>query len=195
LDLSTPFLDLIHRKGLIMLTLSLRKIAFSWTLMAAIPVAVGCGYDGMMSNPFSESYPGAVGVAIATSNAYDKQTLQALPAINPSIGFLRTNRYLQDFRNRLETQAQFKKDNSLAILLVDTGLWSRYRHSEGSLIVEPHIASANPNELVVVASEASFAALLSGELPVETALKDGLLVVNQAGFEPIIKAAFTTKAS
>jgi len=178
-----------------MWTSSLKKIGLCLTFISSIPMATGCGYDGMMSNPFSESYPGAVGVAIATSNAYDKQTLQALPAINPSIGFLRTNRYLQDFRNRLETQAQFKKDNSLAILLVDTGLWSRYRHSEGSLIVEPHIASANPNELVVVASEASFAALLSGELPVETALKDGLLVVSLATFEPVIKAAFASKAA
>lgn len=178
-----------------MLTLSLKKIGLCLTFVSSMPMVLACGYDGLMNNPFSENYPGAVGVAIATSHAYDEKILQRLPAINPSIGFLRTNRYLQDFRNRLEAHVNFEKDTSMAILLVDTGLWTRYRHSEGSLIVEPHITNANVNELVMIASEASFAALLSGDLPVETALKDGLLVMSEKGFEPIIKVAFTPKVS
>ncbi|MCG6359983.1 hypothetical protein K6U58_15565 [Vibrio fluvialis] len=41
--------------------------------LSASPLSWACSYDGQFSNPFAESYPGALDVAMATQDALNTQ--------------------------------------------------------------------------------------------------------------------------
>ncbi|MCG6414401.1 hypothetical protein K6U63_12170, partial [Vibrio fluvialis] len=58
--------------------------------LSASPLSWACSYDGQFSNPFAESYPGALDVAMATQDALNTQTISVPTKLEGEKGLRRT---------------------------------------------------------------------------------------------------------
>ncbi len=158
----------------------LSAILFSFSFNSAI----ACGYDAQMNNPFTLAFPGSLTVALATQSAIAQELIPAIPSLAGPAGLARSVRWLEQFRAQLEAQ---QYQGQLSILLVDSGLWSRMSDSNTSIMaandllaasqrlrLETHSSPPN-NETVLITSEATLAAVLSGEISLQAAKAAGLV--------------------
>ena len=154
--------------------------------MAAVllPVAPthACGYDGLISD-LTAAHPRSIEVALAVRDALDHKELRALAPVPPVLGLMRANGMLQRFRPLVASVAGFSNASSasIAVLLIEAGLWSRYSITASGVVVELHISGPQEGEPVVVTSEAALRALLDGELTPARASELGVLVVDRPG--------------
>ena len=117
-----------------------RRIAAAQCLLWALAAAPAgaCGYHGLLGDSFSASYPGSIDVAIALRSALDRKQLKAAPAVPPLLGLVRSTRWLEDLGRWAGSSAAGAPD--FALLLVEPGLWTRYRKKGGGFVMEPHVA-------------------------------------------------------
>ncbi|AGQ93876.1 hypothetical protein [Vibrio parahaemolyticus] len=66
----------------------------SGVIALASPTSWSCSYDGLFANPFSESYPGALDVSIATQLAIRSQSMKPLELIEGEAGLRRASWWL-----------------------------------------------------------------------------------------------------
>ena len=142
-----------------------------WALAAA--PAGACGYHGLIGDSFSASYPGSIDVAIALRSALDRKQLKAAPAVPPLLGLVRSTRWLDDFGRWAGSSAAGAADFS--VLLVEPGLWTRYRKQGSGLAMEPHVAAPSSGEVVVITGEPALQALVERRLTLADAIKTGVL--------------------
>lgn len=142
-----------------------------WALAAA--PAGACGYHGMIGDSFSAIYPGSIDVAIALRSALDRKQLKAAPAVPPLLGLVRSTRWLEDFGRWAGSSAAGAADFS--VLLVEPGLWTRYRKQGSGLAMEPHVAAPSAGEVVVITGEPALQALVERRLTLADALKAGVV--------------------
>ncbi len=140
--------------------------------------ASACGFHGALPD-LTAAHPRSISVALAVRDALDAATLQPLPDAPPALGLMRATRLLQQFSplvpSVVETPAQ-----SVVVLLVESGLWTRFTPTHGGMRVEPHVDAPNVGEAVLVTSESALAALVGGQMDVAQARSLGLLVADRA---------------
>lgn len=138
-----------------------------------LPVAMACGYDAIYPNPFEQSWPGSLDIAMATAAAISQQALSPVPKIVGPDGFTRSYQWLNQLKGTLRDSPL---PGNVSILLVDSGLWSRVRGKE-VLLLQTHTKGPAERDRIVLTSEAGIQALLSGQLSVSQAKQLGLLVI------------------
>ncbi|MFQ2290929.1 hypothetical protein ACK323_05335 [Aeromonas enteropelogenes] len=151
-----------------------RTLRVCMTLLCLIPgMGQTCGYDALYPNPFEQSWPGALDVAMATAAAVNDDRLARLSPLTGEAGFTRSQAWLQALKNRFQ-QAGVR--GGISILLVDSGLWSRLRGKE-SLLLQLHTPGPHADDRVMLLSEAALDALLAGTLTIETAVQLGVVTL------------------
>lgn len=138
-----------------------------------LPVAMACGYDAIYPNPFEQSWPGSLDVAMATAAAISDRKLDPVPKITGPDGFSRSYQWLNQLKGSLKDG---QLPGNVSILLVDSGLWSRVRGKE-SLLLQTHTEGPARQDRIMLTSEAGINALLSGQLSASQATELGLLVI------------------
>ncbi|MFM5441292.1 hypothetical protein ACET9K_17730 [Aeromonas enteropelogenes] len=151
-----------------------RTLRVCMTLLCLIPgMGQTCGYDALYPNPFEQSWPGTLDVAMATAAAVNDDRLARLPPLTGEAGFTRSQAWLQSLKSRFQ-QAGVR--GGVSILLVDSGLWSRLRGKE-SLLLQLHTPGPHADDRVMLLSEAALDALLAGTLTIETAVQLGVVTL------------------
>lgn len=152
-----------------------RRIAAAQCLLWALAAAPAgaCGYHGLIGDSFSASYPGSIDVAIALRTSLDRKQLKAVPAVPPLLGLVRSTRWLEDFGRWAGSSAAGAPDFSL--LLVEPGLWTRYRKQVGGFAMEAHVSAPSAGEVVVITGEPALQALVERRLTLADALKTGVV--------------------
>jgi len=147
-------------------------------------VARACGYDAIYPNPFEQSWPGSLDVAIATAAAISSQALAPVPKITGQEGFSRSYQWLNQLKGTLKGG---QLPGNVSILLVDSGLWSRVRGKE-SLLLQTHTEGPASQDRIMLTSEAGINALLSGQLSASQATELGLLVISDDPDDALLKS-------
>ncbi|MEZ6960439.1 MULTISPECIES: hypothetical protein [unclassified Aeromonas] len=151
-----------------------RTLRVCMTLLCLIPgMGQTCGYDALYPNPFEQSWPGTLDVAMATAAAVNDDRLARLPPLTGEAGFTRSQAWLQALKSSFQ-QAGVR--GGVSILLVDSGLWSRLRGKE-SLLLQLHTPGPHADDRVMLLSEAALDALLAGTLTIETAVQLGVVTL------------------
>ncbi|ANU36168.1 hypothetical protein VSVS05_01041 [Vibrio scophthalmi] len=144
----------------------LSLIILGVSLGASFPLSA-CSYDGQFINPFSESVPGSLDVAFATSSALNSQQLKRVETLNGQQGLRRASWWLQ----LMVKQHSDSLEAVQYIYLTDSHLWSRIEQGEK---IEVHTSPADDAESVLLLSEAALFALVSDQLDMKTALNLGI---------------------
>ena len=146
---------------------------------AALGLYIGavsaCGYDSPMADLVA-AHPRSIEVALAVRDAYDHGELQALAPVPPVLGLVRAKGMLQNFRPLL-TAVAGSPNTSVAVLLIEEGLWARYSMSAAGMATELHVEGPLDGEPVIVTSEATLRALLDGAMTPTRATELGVLIV------------------
>ncbi len=66
----------------------------------------------------------------------------------------------------------------MAVLLEDSGLWTRFSRVSGSYSSQIHAPAAGSGEIAIISDEAVIARILDGRLSARSALDAGLIVVD-----------------
>lgn len=162
----------------------------SFALLAAasiagqIGVAAACNYDG--AAVASAKYPRAIEVAAALRDRSNAQILDrqlVAPTFVNMLGYHRAVRRLQRLRDSLERAAHEQRltGPGFSLLLVESGLWTRYVPDGEGVSIAVHAAGPQPTDAVVLTGEAAIEAIASGRLAPDEAFRRGLIVVDGAG--------------
>lgn len=150
----------------------------AWVLAVAIAMpssqAIACGYHATLPD-LAAAHPRSVEVAIAVHDALSRGELRALDPMPPALAYLRAARMLRDFQSQVPPLAA-QGGGSVAVLLVDSGMWTRYRVSASGVEASVHVSGPDAGEPVIVTSEAVMRAVLDGTLQLPRAAKLGLLL-------------------
>lgn len=159
------------------MAVSARAAAFACglaALVAAAPVAA-CGYHSTLPD-LAAAHARSIDVALAVRGALDRGELKPLEGVPPALGYVRAMRMLRDLQAMVPALAPARA-GSVAVLLVDSGLWSRYVVAADGATVEVHVGGPREGEPVIVTSEAVVRALLDGALEPGRATRNGMLLI------------------
>lgn len=140
----------------------------------ALPSAA-CGFHGNMVDLVA-AHPRSIEVAFSVRDAVVRKELAELAAIPPALGFVRATRTLHDFRE-LVTLVAGERSSTIAVLLIEPGLWTRYSVTPQGVTAEFHVAGALEQEPVIVTSESALRAITDGTLSPARAVEIGVLKV------------------
>jgi hypothetical protein len=162
--------------------------------------ALACGYHGL-GNGLAPAHPRSIEVAIAIREALDRQVIEAPPLLPALTQFARVGRWLEQLRERLAVDRDAEPPlPPIALVLVESRLWARYRLHDGKVSLAPHVAGPTAGDVVVLTGEPVLKGLLDGSLSVESAIAEGILVVSGssnsgAPAEEALRRAFDGAAS
>lgn len=140
----------------------------------------GCGFHGQLPD-LAAAHPRSLAVAFALRDAYDASVLQPLPPAPPALGLVRATRLLHQFSPLLPSAIGADAGaQTVTVLLVESGLWTRYAVSADGVRVEPHVDGPRAGERVLVTSEAALQAMVAGQIDLTRAQAMGLLVADRA---------------
>jgi hypothetical protein len=142
-----------------------------------------CGFDGVFDGAFGVPHPRSIEVAVAVRRAVEEEMLppSALEPIVPgAAGLWRAIDRLHALERRLSAIAAGVSlpVASMAVLFIDSGLWTRFTRVAGGYSSQFHAPPAGPEEIVVVSDEAAIAGILDGRLSARTAFDKGLIIVD-----------------
>jgi hypothetical protein len=148
----------------------------------AIP-AKACGFDGVFDGSFGVPHTRSIEVAVAVRRAVEEGMLppSALEPIVPNAaGLWRATSRLHALERRLSAipAGVSLPVASMAVLFIDSGLWTRFTRVAGGYSSQVHAPAAGPAEIVVVSDEAAIAGILEGRLSARSAIDKGLIVVD-----------------
>lgn len=153
------------------------------SLLLAVGTVCACGYHGV-ADGFRTSHPKSLEVAFALHDVYDRGRLQPLEPLPATEGLARANQLLARFARTLvdESQAPFRlpQGESVAVLLIEQGLWSRFTRTEGDIDLSPHVDGPVPGERVIITSESVIEALLTKKLTTDHVQNLGVLVMTRS---------------
>lgn len=141
-------------------------------LAVAARPAAACAFDGTIGLNLAPAHPQALGVAMSVRAAADAGVLDAAlldPNAAGTMGFVRANHRL--YRLGMSFAASDEAMPPLAVLFVESSLWTRYAGS----LPQVHAPGAEAGDVVAVTSEAVVAALLDGRLSGADAVRRGLI--------------------
>lgn len=127
-----------------------------------------CSYDGQFNNPFKESYPGALDIAIATQDALSDESLEHIKVLEGAQGLRRASWWLT-----LMTKHNANDLESVSyIYLVDSHLWSKVSNGDQ---IEIHVPpNSDDASSVLLLSEAALQALVSQKVDLQSAIELGI---------------------
>ncbi|KUH63313.1 hypothetical protein ABK16_06180 [Vibrio parahaemolyticus] len=140
----------------------------SGVIALASPTSWACSYDGLFANPFSESYPGALDVSIATQLAIRSQSMKPLELIEGEAGLRRASWWLN-----LMVKATPDLSAGSYVYVVDRQLWSRISESDHS--IEVHVSPTTQSAQVLQISEAALHNLISEQITIDQARELGVV--------------------
>jgi hypothetical protein len=155
--------------------LKLGAVAVAAALALQLSTVSACGYDSPMVDLVA-AHPRSIEVALAVRDALDREELHALAPVPPVLGLVRANGMLRNFRP-LASSVAGSPNTSVAVLLVEEGLWARYSNSPAGVATELHVDGPLDGEPVIVTSETTLRALLDGTLTPARATELGVLVI------------------
>jgi len=162
-----------------------RRVArWMTTAVAAVvaPVAMACGFDGLLGDQFSAQHAKSLPVAFAISDAVAAGAIGkgALAPIEPGQkGYWRAMTRLQELAQTLSGDADKRATPpNVAVLLIDSRLWTRLRGGPSGYEIEAHAPGPAPEDVVIVTNEFVLAALLDGSLAAPRALNIGVLAID-----------------
>lgn len=127
-----------------------------------------CSYDGQPSNPFTESFPGALDIAFATSDALETKQIDVVDELEGTQGLVRVSWWLKlmldQHANELESVSY--------IYLIDSHLWSQV--DEGAVNVHSSPVLGERVSILML-SEAALYALVHGKVDLAQALELGIV--------------------
>ncbi len=146
----------------------------SLALVGYAATGAACGLHDTMPD-LAVAHPRSIDVAVAVHAATERDGLKPLAALPPKLALLRARRTLISFEPQVADVAG-RVGGPVAVLLVESGIWTRYTFAAGRTIAQPHVAGPMPGERVIVTSETVLAAILNGTLEPARARQLGLLV-------------------
>jgi hypothetical protein len=152
-------------------------------MSAAPPDARACGYHGILGDGFSAQYPGSINVAIALREAADEGLIDAQSLKQRSADLLAYHRAVRRLQHLRDAFVQSEAGHKLtfSLLLVESGLWSRYASDGQDVSLAVHIDRPQDGEAVVMTGEAVLVAIEAGTLSWRDALQRKLLMVMPSG--------------
>lgn len=148
---------------------SVRAIITSGAIVLASHVTWACSYDGLFTNPFSESYPGALSVSIATQLTIRSKLMQPLKPIEGHAGLRRASWWLN-----LMVKNNPDLPKGAYVYVVDRQLWSRISDANNS--IEIHVSPPVESAQVLQLSEAALQNLISNQMTIDQARELGVLI-------------------
>ncbi|MDW6017533.1 hypothetical protein SBW85_07050 [Vibrio plantisponsor] len=136
------------------------------SLIFTSPLSWACSYDGQFSNPFTESYPGALDVAIATQQALKSNLITSPPSLSGGQGLRRVTWWLQ-----LMAKMPIDIPNGTYIYLVDSQLWSQYKSTNS---IDIHVIPPSDEAIVVQMTETTLHNLVNKKITFLQAKELGL---------------------
>ncbi|MBA5761678.1 hypothetical protein H2O73_04895 [Vibrio sp. 404] len=127
-----------------------------------------CSYDGQPSNPFTESYPGSLDIAFATSAAVDNKQISIVDELEGQKGLRRVSWWLKLMLDQHGNELQ----SVSYIYLVDSHLWSQVVGSSIRIHASPVMGDRSS---VLMLSEAALYALVGGQVDFAQALELGII--------------------
>jgi hypothetical protein len=151
-------------------------------ISSALPAPVSaCGFDGVMGASLSAQHPKSLMVAFAVRDAVVGGALNKAalaPIERGPKGYWRAAAHVQELQRRLSVAKMHGAQPSLALLFIESQLWSRLKTSATGFDLELHAAGAEPQDVVIVTNETVLASLLDGSLSAQKALDRGLVVLD-----------------
>lgn len=161
-----------------MTNLYLRIVLFSVLSLMSYQTANACEYRAA-ENRAGLSHPRSADVTSALHNATTAGILET-NSVGPRDGEILDNRStigrMQRFGNALASSGAEAK-SSLSMLLVEDGLWSRYRAMPDGVAFQVQTGGAQVDDTVVITGEAVLAAMEDGTLSSNEAIARGLIVI------------------
>jgi len=162
-----------------------------------------CGFDGVFEGNFGVPHPKSIEIAVAMRRAVAEGMLppSALEPIVPGpTGLWRATGHLHALERRLSAVALSVSFPvaSMALLFIDSGLWTRFTRVAGGYASQIHAFAAGSEEIAVVSDEAIIAGILDGRLSARSAIDRGLIVVDappaeQERVRDLLTAAFEAR--
>jgi len=151
------------------------------SIFIGVGSAAACMYDG--ASTASAKYPRAVEVATALRDRSDAQILDrqlVAPTFVNMLGYHRAVRRLQRLRDSLERAVHDQRltGPGFSLLLVESGLWTRYLPDGEGVSIAVHAAGPQSADALVFTGEAVIEAIVSGRLAPDEAFRRGLIVVD-----------------
>ena len=161
-----------------MTLLYLRIILASMILLTSQHLATACSFHGAAGGNFSALHPRSIDVALALSDATQAGILQRaeLPTIGDVFGCRNVMARMQRLGNAVAPSNDVTAP-TFSVLLVESGLWSRYRSLPEGAVFELHTEGARAGEAAVITGSTVLEALESGVLSFEEAMRRGLIVI------------------
>lgn len=161
----------------------LARAVCSTVLLTAPAQSYACGFDGLLGNSFSALHPRSVQVAFAIRDAVEGGLTPAsvLNPITPgSAGYWRAMGRLRQLHRLLSatSNGQAAAPPPIAILFIDSNLWTRFHSVDGRIEATVHAVGARGGDAEVITSEAILAELLARRISAGQALKRGLVEVH-----------------
>ncbi len=118
---------------------------------------------------------------MAIREALDRQAIEAPPRLPALAQFAWIGRWLEQLRQRLAVQGD-PDQPPIALVLVESRLWTRYSMHDGKLSLAPHVPGAVGGDIIVLTGASVLKGLLDGSISAQTAISDGILVVTGASY-------------
>jgi hypothetical protein len=152
--------------------------------LAIAPAALACGYHGDLGSYLSVVHPDSVVVAVAMRRAADRGDigLEDLDAPVPKQALLFDAALkLHALKAALASSAaDGDPPVAFSIVFVESGLWSRFRVSDGRAQLTVHADGARNGEPTVLTGKSVLAKLVAGGISLDRALADRLVLIDGA---------------
>ena len=146
----------------------MRTIAIVFTMCLSLSAGPlrACTFDGVFTNPFTESYPGAFDVALATHKEVSEGTITK-PTLREGIpGLQQTSWWLKLLAKDLNNESM----DDTYLYVIDSHLWAKKRADK----LEVHVTKPNQKKRVLILSAAALSSIVTGEISYQDALELGV---------------------
>jgi len=165
-------------------------VAVTAVSLSMLSNASACGLEPTVKGGFSVSYPGALDVAVAVSNARRAGLLpQADSAAAPNEVRLREMLAdLKQLQSRLSAGRVAVREDSVvpfSLVLVGPGLWSHFHLTPEGTLAKYHVKGPMAGEVVLLTHHSVLRALLQGTLSTQEAAQLGLVTIAGGGADSV----------
>lgn len=156
-----------------------KRIALALLAAAVTSPALACGFhepSAMARGMMNWAYPDSLHVRTAVWKAQSAGTLaqDAVEEGPNQLAFARTVFELRRLSKLLDDARRGGPRPSIALVLLESMLWSRFETAGGSLALQLHVEGPAPGDVVIVTEAAVVSALVTGSVTARDAIRLGL---------------------
>jgi hypothetical protein len=154
----------------------------SLLFLSTVSSAFACAYCSMKEIQLGGMHPGSLTVAVALRRAADSGVIDGAALRAPSPGstlHISSVGRLHAFKKAIAASPAAKNlPSSFSLGYVEIRLWNRYSRVDGKIRVDIHTDGPAEGEAVVLTGEPVITAVLAGELSVEHALAEKMIIID-----------------